>query len=170
MVANLRFQNGAMTGVLSGKSLLCYLHSAQGASLPAGQYVIRGPLQDPIYGPVIIMSAIGGGTAGGQVMTDGGITAGRVAVMGDSGITVFYKDGDDGVNRTSRSAGGLAMDDWTQGPGAVAAYEWDARPGGSAFIVSGAPIPGRNCLVANVGLPDLMDALKTAGSALISVD
>lgn len=156
MVSNLRFQNGAITGVLSGKPLFCFLRSAQGAAPPAGQYVIQGPVQDPIYGPVIIMATIGGGTVGAaKVANDGGITA--------------YKDGEDGVNRASRPAGGLAMDDWTQRPGAVAAYEWDARPGGSAFIVSGAPIPGRNCLVMTAGLPELIDALKTAGSALITV-
>jgi hypothetical protein len=136
MVSNLQLRNGALTGVLAGKPLFCFLRSALGAAPPAGQYVIRS-VQDSIYGPVMVLVS---GGAGKAVMTDGGITA--------------YKDGEDGVNRPG---GGLVSDDW------------EARPGGSTFIVCGAPLPGRNCLVVTAGLSDLMDALKTVGSALITV-
>ena len=157
MVSNLQFQNGAITGVLSGKPLFCFLHSAQGSALPAGQYVIGGPVQDPIYGPVMIMATIGGGTVGAsKVATDGGITAGRLAM-------------DDWEARPG-GRGGLAMDDWTQRPGGgLVMDDWEARPGGSAFIVSGAPLPGRNCLVVTSGVSELMDGLKTAGSVGITV-
>jgi hypothetical protein len=139
MVSNLQLHNGAITGVLSGKPVFCFLRLTHGAALPAGQYVIQGPVQDPIYGPVMVM------------VRGGGRGAGSSRAMTDGGITVFYKDGEDGVNRSARW---LAADDWTQSP---------------SFFVSGAQIPGRSCLVVTHGLSELMAGLQAEGGAVVTV-
>jgi hypothetical protein len=60
MVSRLKLQYGAMMGTLSGKSVFCFLRCTPGSAVLAGEYVIRGPVQDPSYGPVAIMVRRGG--------------------------------------------------------------------------------------------------------------
>lgn len=135
MISQLRLQNGVMVGSLSGKWVCCFLHSTGGSAPPPGEYVIRGPVQDPIYGPVAIMLS----TRGGRART----VAKEI-----------------GASLPDQHAGTVAIE-WT----------WEARSGviSGAFIVSGAVIPGRNCLRASIGMSELLEALQTAGSAVIRV-
>lgn len=114
--------------------MFCFLRSTRGSALPAGKYAIQGPMQRPSCGPLAIM--LNRSCQGTRAMDD---WEARV-----------------------RPADSLAADDLEARVGAAMDY-WEARPGGSggAFIVSGTPIPGRNCPVVTSGLPDLMEALKT---------
>jgi hypothetical protein len=159
MVSSLKLQNGAMVGTLAGKPLFCFVRATRGSTLPSGEYIARGPMQDPIYGPVAILVRTGAGSAT-QAPTYQWIQQppGGAPTISDFSVSMM-------------GAGGGG------GSGVVGAGDWeDAMMGGGGgggsgfqFVVAGRAIPGWNCLVVTFGLTDLMDALKLAGSALITV-
>lgn len=150
MASNLKLQNGAMVGTLAGKPLFCFLRATQGSALPAGEYIVRGPVEDPIYGPVAIL------------VSKGSHSGGTVA------IEWTYR-AHDWIQQPP--AGAAAADAWSPAMAGTATGYFQCAPGGSggAFLVSGRSIPGQNCLVVTSGLSELMDALKAAGSASITV-
>lgn len=152
MVSSLKVQNGAMIGTLAGKSVVCFVRAKQGSEPPAGKYFVRGPLDDPVYGRVAILTSASGTGAGQPIST--------WYTQPPPGATAF---------NCFMPSGAAVSDDW-EATGPLSMYDWIRTPaaGGGALVLSGRVIPGANCLVVTSGLTELMDALKLAGSAEIT--
>ena len=140
MVSNLKLQNGAMVGTLAGKPLFCFVQVKPGSVPPAGKYIVRGPIDDPVYGRVAILTSASG-TGAGQP------------------ISAWF----------TRPPAGAAVSYDMEAPGAAAFNCFMPAGAGGAFVLSGRAIPGANCLVVTSGLAEMMDALKLAGSAEITI-
>ncbi|HXN47044.1 MAG TPA: hypothetical protein VN893_10420 [Bryobacteraceae bacterium] len=162
MVSNLKLQNGSMIGTLAGKSVLCFVQATQGSEPPAGKYIVRGPIDDPVYGRVAILTMANVAGAG-QAVT-GWFT------RPPAGATVSYDMQSPAVYQWIQQppAGATAFNCFMPS-GAVGMDDWTASGRGGAFLLSGRAIPGANCLVVTSGLNELMDALKLAGSAEIMI-
>jgi hypothetical protein len=181
-----RSRSNVISGNLAGKTLHCVIR-AGGAFPSAGTYEI-GPLRsDPIFGKFALLMPVGGvqgkgapASIGAQIdagpryaaraMADGGkvmANSSARAISGDGPARAIT--GDRGAKGISDNAPARAI----SGDRGVSAISGDAgspERSRQLFVLSGAPISGRNNLVIVQGLSDFEEALELAGGAYVDIE
>ena len=153
----LQFQGGFISGSLAGQLLSCLVSALPGSMPPAGVYQIQPPVEDLVFGQVAVMTMVGRSDGGGA-------TSAEVMRRLPGGASASYEFNPQGGVSAS------LFDKFVPQGGVSASIFEKMVPqgsGGSAFVLSSRPIPGRNCLVIQSNFADLMDTLQKAGGATV---
>ncbi len=139
----LKFSSNTITGNLGGKPIHCVIRMSQGTGAPpSGEYTVRPPTNDPVYGrtalviPSKFANDIGPRTPSAKLISP--------------------------ASSSSNAPGARVSWDWIKMPSG-------AQAGVQMLVLSDKPIAGRNCLIVSQGFADLMQGLDASGGATLTV-
>lgn len=170
----LTIHQSTIHGAIHGKPVMAtFRTSPPGLRLPPGQYVLRPPVDNPVYGLVMSLEPVPhAATASRQVAP----SAIKVATGPQTTAPAGIKVGPRAVP-TVRAAPAIKFDSPAIKFDSPAikfdspAIKWDTGAGGAAqsLVVASRPIAG-SCLVVTAGLGDLVDALQRTGGLMLVVE
>ncbi len=182
----LKFQlaNGTVTGFLANKAINFKTKPATpGSTPPRGNYIISPPMNDPIYGPVAIMTPVNSSSPGSTMVKTIGWEK-PAAIHFDMGPASQKVFGPGFRKEGLGSSGNPAAQKDVYAPAAQigwgnpAAIQFDMGPAFAkqgplkpnvVFVLTSRPISGQKSLVVTSGFADLLDALQTAGGTTVTV-
>jgi hypothetical protein len=157
MIRSLEFRNGAFSGNVGARLLNGLVKPSIPGSGPApGLYYIAAPVEDAVFGLVSVMTPVG-------------------VAAGSSMVIKFWQKDTPLAGKffqKESSLGGKFIDKWAPLEGKFfkeTTSQGGGAPIGTSFVLCSRPIAGRNCLVIQSGLSDLLDALKNSGGAEVRV-
>ncbi|CAD5373293.1 hypothetical protein RA210_U30205 [Rubrivivax sp. A210] len=139
----LTLAKNAIAGTVMGRPVNAFALDGKADAAPApGEYDLLPPLEDPVFGVYIIAVRRGSGFKPGYDWRK--LTA-------EPGVAVRHE----GIKLPT-----TRMVEWKMPAGASSE---------DSFVLSKQPIPGRNCVVLASGFADLLEALKGAPEAALTV-
>lgn len=170
----LTLRQSTIVGTVHGKPIMCTVRaSPPGLLLPAGQYVLHAPVDNPVYGQVMsIEPARRPLAAPGEIYVKAPPASGIMKTPASELVKPSA------VRPAADAPSTIKFQPPELQPGAPAALKanspsikYDTAAGGAAqpVLIAGRPIAG-NCLVVTAGLGDLFDAVRGAGGVMLVVD
>jgi hypothetical protein len=172
----LTLHQSTIHGAIQGKPVMATVRtSPPGLLLPAGQYVLRPPVDNPVYGLVMAIEPVPAASA---------VSRSAVTFRGDPQTPTAHKSYTPSAHKFEPPS--------THKVGAPAAIKldspaikfdspaikfdspaikFDTRAGGAAqpLVIASRPVAG-NCLVVTAGLGELVDALQRSGGVILVVE
>jgi hypothetical protein len=173
----LTLRQSTILGTVLGKPIMSTVRaSPDGLLLPAGEYLLHPPVDNPVYGPVMPIESLPPGAAvdyGGYKIVpptqSSGIVKTPSATRAPSALK-FSPSGKVDSPSIKFDSPAIKFDNPTAMKFSSPSIKFDSAAGGAQpMVITGRPIAG-NSFYVTTGLGDLFDVVSRAGGVILVVE